>query len=102
MRVALISDIHGNLVALETVLSDLERDGLDRVLCPGDVAATGPQPHETVERLRDLAEYALVSSEAGDLRIEMRLLPMRTRAAVRSALQSAMLHAEWWAGFWNE
>ncbi|MEJ7841568.1 MAG: metallophosphoesterase family protein [Rubrobacter sp.] len=54
MRVALISDLHGNLTALETVLADLARERPDRVLCLGDVAATGPQPRETVERLREL------------------------------------------------
>lgn len=51
MKTALISDIHGNLVALEAVLTDLSRESLDRVVCLGDVAATGPQPHETVQRL---------------------------------------------------
>ena len=54
MRVALISDVHGNLTALETVLEDLARERPDRVLCLGDVAATGPQPRETVERLREV------------------------------------------------
>ncbi|HEX6287912.1 MAG TPA: metallophosphoesterase family protein [Herpetosiphonaceae bacterium] len=54
MRVALISDIHGNLVALETVLADLAGQAVDRIVCLGDVAATGPQPHEAIERLRAL------------------------------------------------
>lgn len=54
MRVALISDLHGNLTALETVLDDLARGRPERVLCLGDVAATGPQPRETVERLREV------------------------------------------------
>ncbi len=53
MRVALISDLHGNLTALETVLDDIARMRPDRVLCLGDVAATGPQPRETVERLQE-------------------------------------------------
>jgi len=52
MRVALISDIHGNCVALEAVLADIERAGVDQVVCLGDVAATGPQPHAVIERLR--------------------------------------------------
>lgn len=51
MRVGLISDIHGNLTALDAVLADLNRVGVDRVVCLGDVAATGPQPRETVARL---------------------------------------------------
>lgn len=54
MRVALISDIHGNFVALETVLAEIERAGVDRVLCLGDVAATGPQPHAVLVRLQAL------------------------------------------------
>jgi hypothetical protein len=54
VRVALISDLHGNLTALEAVLNDLARERPDRVLCLGDVAATGPQPRETVGRLREV------------------------------------------------
>lgn len=54
MRVGLISDIHGNLLALEKVLADLDRDRPDQILCLGDVVALGPQPLETLERLRGL------------------------------------------------
>lgn len=52
MRIALISDIHGNLAALEAVLSTLAVDPPDQLICLGDVAAFGPQPHETIARLR--------------------------------------------------
>ncbi|MBZ0286188.1 MAG: metallophosphatase family protein, partial [Anaerolineae bacterium] len=44
MRTAIISDIHGNLAALEAVLADLRANGIERIVCLGDVAATGPQP----------------------------------------------------------
>jgi putative phosphoesterase len=54
MRIGLISDIHGNLIALESVLSELKREQVDRIICLGDVAALGPQPHEVIERLREL------------------------------------------------
>ena len=53
-RVALISDIHGNLVALEAVLDDLDRQQVDAIVCLGDVAATGPQPREAVDRVAAL------------------------------------------------
>lgn len=53
MRIGLIADVHGNLVALETVLAELEREPVDRLLCLGDVAALGPQPREVVARLRE-------------------------------------------------
>ena len=67
MKVALISDIHGNLAALEAVLADLERDGPDRIVCLGDVAATGPQPRETVERLRALGCPAVMGNADAEL-----------------------------------
>lgn len=54
MRTALIADIHGNLVALDAVLSDIERRGADRVVCLGDVAATGPQPCEAIDRIAEI------------------------------------------------
>jgi predicted phosphodiesterase len=55
MRIGLIADVHGNLVALETVLAELlGREPVDRLLCLGDVAALGPQPTEVVARLREL------------------------------------------------
>ena len=55
MRIALLSDIHGNLVALEAVLADLAQTSPDSVICLGDVAVTGPQPRQVIARLRQLA-----------------------------------------------
>ena len=54
MRIALFSDIHGNAVAFDALLSDLERRPVDRLVCLGDAIQGGPQPRECVERLRDL------------------------------------------------
>ena len=53
MRLGLISDIHGNRHALDAVLHDLEREGVDQYICLGDVAV-GPQPAEALERIREL------------------------------------------------
>jgi putative phosphoesterase len=52
-RIGLFGDIHGNLPALEVVLSELDGE-VDELVCLGDVAA-GPQPRETVARVRELA-----------------------------------------------
>ena len=54
MRIALIADIHGNLAALEAVLGALGEARPARIVCLGDVAATGPQPREILARLRGL------------------------------------------------
>jgi len=53
VRVGLISDIHGNRAALDAVLGELERDGVDTIVCLGDVAV-GPQPSESLARVREL------------------------------------------------
>jgi putative phosphoesterase len=53
MRIGLISDIHGNRLALDAVVAELEREGVDRIVCLGDVAV-GPQPAEALEGIREL------------------------------------------------
>jgi putative phosphoesterase len=53
MRIALLSDVHGNLPALEAVLYDLDEDTVDATVCAGDVVGYGPWPGECVERVRE-------------------------------------------------
>ncbi len=55
VRVGLFGDIHGNLVSLEAVLASLQQDSPDTLVCLGDIATTGPRPHEVVQRIRDLS-----------------------------------------------
>ena len=56
MRLALISDIHGNLVALEAILAEIAQQDIaldsQHILCLGDVAAFGPQPLQVLARLQ--------------------------------------------------
>lgn len=54
-RIAVISDIHGNCVALDTALADIDRASIDQVVCLGDAIQGGAQPAATVRRLRELA-----------------------------------------------
>jgi predicted phosphodiesterase len=51
---AVISDIHSNLGALEAVLADIDRVGVDELICLGDVVSFGPQPRETLRRVQAL------------------------------------------------
>lgn len=53
MRVAVLSDLHGNPFALDAVLRDADALGVDELVCLGDVAI-GPFPNETVARVREL------------------------------------------------
>ena len=54
MRVILISDIHGNLLALQAVLRDARPASGDVVACLGDTASLGPHPREVLHTLREL------------------------------------------------
>lgn len=50
-RIAILSDIHGNLVALYAVLDDIIRQGIDRIVVAGDMAGFGPDPDGVVDLL---------------------------------------------------
>ncbi len=52
MRVAALYDIHANLPALEAVLDEIRRVGVDQIVVGGDVVP-GPMPRETLQRLLD-------------------------------------------------
>jgi putative phosphoesterase len=54
MKIALISDLHGNQVALTAVLDSIRRDGADQIVCLGDVATLGVRPAWVLQTLREL------------------------------------------------
>lgn len=54
MRLAIVSDIHGNLTALEAVIADLKLAGPDLVVQGGDLVVGGPRPAEVIDRIREL------------------------------------------------
>lgn len=54
MKIAVISDIHGNLGALEAVLADIQQRGVDMIVNLGDILSGALQPHETAELLMSL------------------------------------------------
>ena len=51
MKIGVISDIHGNIVALEKVLNEFEKIGVEKIICCGDVIGIGPCPEEAVQKL---------------------------------------------------
>ena len=62
-RIALLSDIHGNLTALEAVTREIRRLKPDAVLVAGDLVLNGPEPNATIDALRVLeSEGALIVS----------------------------------------
>src|SRR5690348_10792901 len=59
MRIAVISDIHANLHALETVLADVDGESVDEIWCLGDVVGYGPRPNECCELIRERTTISL-------------------------------------------
>ena len=53
MKHAVISCLHANLSAVEAVLGDIDRQGIETITCLGDLVGYGPQPNEVVELIRD-------------------------------------------------
>ena len=61
-RRAIISDIHGNLPALEAVLADIQTQNVDDIVCLGDICGYGPQPVECIERVRAAVGWTLLGN----------------------------------------
>lgn len=60
--IAVISDIHGNLEALEAVLEDAGREGANRIICLGDVVGYGADPNMCLDRVRSEAAAAVLGN----------------------------------------
>ena len=56
MKLAAISDIHGNLAALDAVLEDIERQHVDMVVNLGDILSGALKPAETASGVRQASE----------------------------------------------
>ena len=62
MRRALISDIHGNVEALESVLADIHQQNIDEIICLGDVIGYGPNPRECIDLVKANCSLCLLGN----------------------------------------
>jgi predicted phosphodiesterase len=62
MRIAVVSDIHGNLTAFEAVLQNLRESAPDLVLHGGDLADGGARPVEVIDSIRSLGWQGVVGN----------------------------------------
>ncbi|MCQ2744534.1 MAG: metallophosphatase family protein [bacterium] len=56
MKIAVISDIHGNMEALSAVLDDIKQQSCDKIFCLGDYAMAGPEPNDVIEKIIELKQ----------------------------------------------
>lgn len=61
-KIAVISDIHGNIQALESVLNDIKLRGIERIICLGDLVGKGPHSSEAIEIIRKECEVVVMGN----------------------------------------
>jgi predicted phosphodiesterase len=88
MRIAIVSDIHGNQTAFEAVLADLRGISPDLIFHGGDLAASGASPVEIVDQVRDLGWPGVVGNTD-----EMLFRPESLREFIRQSPQLGSLSA---------
>jgi len=81
MRIALISDIHGNQLALEHVLADARCAGVASFACLGDVATLGPRPGDVLRTLRELG-CPCIAGNHDEFLVDPALVERYTKARV--------------------
>jgi diadenosine tetraphosphatase ApaH/serine/threonine PP2A family protein phosphatase len=62
VRVAVISDVHANLYALEAVLAEIDREPPDAIWCLGDTVGYGPRPNECCDLVRERSDLVLIGN----------------------------------------
>lgn len=81
VRIALISDLHANRLALEAVLIDIDHIGVDRIICLGDVATLGPEPGWMIDALRELGCSCIMGNH-DDFLLDAELIHQYTEAPI--------------------
>src|SRR5437899_5655820 len=96
MRIAIISDIHGNLTAFEAVLADLRQTSPDLILHGGDLADMGASPAEIVDRIRDLGWQGVAGNGEEALSMPETLEAFASQSSAPTSLWDAIrdIHAE--------
>lgn len=62
MKRALISDVHGNLEALEAVLADIRKKEISEIYCLGDIIGYGPNPVECIDRIMQVCKVTILGN----------------------------------------
>jgi len=91
VKTALLSDAHGNALALRTVADELDREGIERVVCLGDMVQGGPQPVECLELMRERGWPAVLGNA------DAFVLDPATAAGSHEAVTEPMLEARAWS-----
>lgn len=90
-RFAFISDIHGNLTALEAVLSELKAVGYDGIICVGDIVGYGPNPGECLDLVNEYCCYCVLGNHDFAVIDESEIVRFNQTAAMAIAYTKSRL-----------
>jgi diadenosine tetraphosphatase ApaH/serine/threonine PP2A family protein phosphatase len=98
MRIGIFSDVHANLEALQAVLSEYQRNHIDRYVCLGDIVGYGANPNECCQIVRDLTDLVVLGNH--DAACSGRLSAEWFNSAARTAVEEhqrmlAAVHMRW-------
>lgn len=61
-KIAIISDVHGNITALNAVLSDIKKRHIEKIFCLGDYVIKCTHPDLVIDKLREVCEVMLIGN----------------------------------------
>jgi diadenosine tetraphosphatase ApaH/serine/threonine PP2A family protein phosphatase len=95
MRVAVVSDIHSNLHALEAVLAAIEAEAPDELWCLGDLVGYGPRPNECCAAIAERADVCLAGNHDLAVRGTIDLAEFHGDAGLAASWTREVLDPEW-------
>lgn len=85
MQIAIFSDVHGNLPALEVVLNDIEERGIDQKFCLGDLVDFAPWGNEVIEKIKSLNIPCLMGNHDERIAFDIPVIPLSKHSAEETA-----------------
>ncbi|RXM50223.1 MULTISPECIES: metallophosphoesterase family protein [unclassified Chryseobacterium] len=76
IQIAIFSDVHGNLPALEVVLKDIEKRGIHQMFCLGDLVDFAPWGNEVIEKIKNLNIPCLLGNHDERIAFDLPVIPL--------------------------